>query len=111
MGAFPEIGHLDFGLAGNLAATFCGVERPHPYAERFAYVPNPSPGERLHNRGVKSILEKHPWYESRWKPQLEKESFIESNQMLFMLVPRWANDIAHVIGRCIVRRGTTSMNR
>lgn len=41
---------------------------------------------------VKAILQKHPWYETRWKLQLEKD-FINADEMLFMLAPRWADDI------------------
>jgi hypothetical protein len=41
---------------------------------------------------VKAILQKHPWYETRWKPQLEK-SHIDSDEMLFMLASRWADDV------------------
>src|SRR5215475_808879 len=41
---------------------------------------------------VKAILQKHPWYETRWKPQLEKD-FVNSDEMLFMLASRWADDI------------------
>ena len=42
---------------------------------------------------VRSILEKNPWYETRWKPQLEKLPEIERDEMLFMLAARWADDI------------------
>jgi S1/P1 Nuclease len=42
---------------------------------------------------IRAILEKHPWYESHWKGQLEKLPESERNEMLFMLAPRWADDI------------------
>src|ERR1041384_2946903 len=42
---------------------------------------------------VRSILEKNPWYESRWKVQLDKLPEAERDEMLFMLAPRWADDI------------------
>src|SRR5690242_16745406 len=42
---------------------------------------------------VRSILEKNPWYEMRWKPQWEKLPEPERDEMLFMLAARWANDI------------------
>src|ERR1051325_1328429 len=42
---------------------------------------------------VRSVLEKNPWYESRWESQLEKLSETERDEMLFMLAPRWADDI------------------
>jgi hypothetical protein len=41
---------------------------------------------------VKAILQKHPWYETRWKAQLE-EAHIDADEMLFMLAPRWADDV------------------
>ena len=42
---------------------------------------------------VRSVLEKNPWYETRWKPQLEKLSESERDEMLFMLAARWADDV------------------
>src|SRR5690349_19344488 len=42
---------------------------------------------------VRSVLEKNPWYETRWKPQLEKLPEPERDEMLFMLAARWADDI------------------
>jgi S1/P1 nuclease len=42
---------------------------------------------------VRSVLEKNPWYDSRWKAQLEKLPDTERNEMLFMLAARWADDI------------------
>jgi hypothetical protein len=42
---------------------------------------------------VKVILEKHPWYETHWKGQLEKASELPRDEMLFMLSARWADDI------------------
>jgi len=42
---------------------------------------------------VRFILEKNPWYETRWKAQLEKLPEAQRNEMLFMLAARWADDI------------------
>ncbi len=42
---------------------------------------------------VGSLLGKNPWYESRWKAQVEKISEAERDEMLFMLAGRWADDI------------------
>lgn len=42
---------------------------------------------------VRSILEKNPWYETRWKLQLEKLPGAELDEMLFMLAARWPDDI------------------
>jgi hypothetical protein len=42
---------------------------------------------------VRTRLEKNPWYETRWKPQLEKLPGAERDEMLFMLATRWADDI------------------
>jgi len=42
---------------------------------------------------VRASLEQHPWYESHWKEQLEKIPEDERDEMLFMLAPRWADDI------------------
>ena len=42
---------------------------------------------------VRANLEQHPWYESHWKGQLEKIPEGERDEMLFMLAPRWADDI------------------
>ena len=42
---------------------------------------------------VRSILEKNPWYEARWKAQLDKLPETERDEMLFMLAARWADDI------------------
>jgi len=42
---------------------------------------------------VRSSLEKNPWYETRWKSQLEKLPEPERDEMLFMLAARWADDI------------------
>jgi hypothetical protein len=42
---------------------------------------------------VRSVLEKNPWYESRWKGQLEKLPEAERDEMLFILAARWADDI------------------
>ena len=42
---------------------------------------------------VRSVLEKNPWYETRWKSQLEKLPEAERDEILFMLAARWADDI------------------
>src|SRR5690349_21396520 len=42
---------------------------------------------------ARSILENNPWYETRWKAQLDKQLESDRNEMLFMLVTRWADDI------------------
>src|SRR5262249_4822292 len=42
---------------------------------------------------VKAILQNHPWYEPHWKPRIEKESFVDADEMLFMLAPRWGDDV------------------
>jgi hypothetical protein len=43
---------------------------------------------------VRSVLEKNPWYETRWKSYLEKLPGSERDEMLFMLAARWADDIS-----------------
>ena len=42
---------------------------------------------------VRTILEHHPWYESRWRTLLEKVSESERDELIFMLAARWADDI------------------
>jgi hypothetical protein len=42
---------------------------------------------------VHSALEENPWYDTRWKPQLERLPDTERDEMLFMLAARWADDI------------------
>jgi len=42
---------------------------------------------------VRAMLEKNPWFETRWKSQLEKLPQAERDEMLFMLAARWADDI------------------
>lgn len=42
---------------------------------------------------IKSILEKHPWHANQWRAQLEKLPSIDRDETLFMLAPRWADDI------------------
>ncbi len=42
---------------------------------------------------VVAILRQHPQYESRWKPQLTGMSDQDQERMLFMLAPRWPDDI------------------
>ena len=39
------------------------------------------------------MVEKNPWYEIRWKVQLDKLPESERDKMLFMLAARWADDI------------------
>jgi hypothetical protein len=45
---------------------------------------------------VRSVLEKNPWYETRWKAQLDKLPEAERDEMLFMIAARWADDIRTV---------------
>ena len=42
---------------------------------------------------VRSVLEKPPWYETRWKSQMEKLPEAQRDEMFFMLAARWADDI------------------
>jgi hypothetical protein len=42
---------------------------------------------------VQAILEKHPWYPDRWRPDLESLLENQRAEMLFMLAARWADDI------------------
>jgi hypothetical protein len=42
---------------------------------------------------MRSVLEKKPWYETRWKSQLEKLPESERDEMLFILAACWADDI------------------
>ena len=42
---------------------------------------------------VRSVLAKNPWYETRWKAQLERLPEAEYDETLFMLAARWADDI------------------
>ena len=42
---------------------------------------------------IKAILQKHPWYETHWKEQLDKLPDSERDEMFFMLAPRWSDDI------------------
>jgi hypothetical protein len=42
---------------------------------------------------VQAILEKHPWYADRWRPDLEALPESQRGEMLFMLAARWADDI------------------
>jgi hypothetical protein len=37
---------------------------------------------------IRSVLERNPWYERRWKSQLEKLPQVERDEMLFMLAAR-----------------------
>ena len=43
--------------------------------------------------GVLSVLEKNPWYASRWKIQLDKLPEAQREEMLFMLAARWADNV------------------
>jgi len=43
---------------------------------------------------VRSILEKHPWYESRWQSQLARVPESQRVEMLFMLAARWVDTFA-----------------
>src|SRR5690348_4522050 len=42
--------------------------------------------------GVRFVLEKNSWYETRWKSQLEKLPQDQRDEMIFMLAARWADD-------------------
>src|SRR5689334_11062834 len=42
---------------------------------------------------VRSVQQNNPWYDSRWKAQLEKVPGDERAEMLFMLAARWADEI------------------
>ena len=42
---------------------------------------------------VRSVVAKNPWYQTRWKAQLNKLPESERDEMLFMLAARWADDI------------------
>ena len=42
---------------------------------------------------IRSVLEKNPWYEARWKSQLDKLPEAERDETLFMGAARWADDI------------------
>ena len=42
---------------------------------------------------VQGMLEKHPWYADRWRPDLEALPESQRTEMLFMLAARWADDI------------------
>jgi S1/P1 nuclease len=41
---------------------------------------------------IRAILEKNPWFDTRWKSQLQKLPDAERDEMLFMLAA-WADDI------------------
>src|SRR6476660_9889415 len=43
--------------------------------------------------GILSVLEKNPWYASRWKIELDKLPEAEREEMLFMLAARWADNV------------------
>jgi len=57
---------------------------------------------------ARSILEKNPWYEPRWKAQLQKLPESARDEMLFMLATRWADDIRIKDHSLSVRYGITS---
>jgi hypothetical protein len=42
---------------------------------------------------IRSVLEKNPWFDTRWKSQLQKLPDTERDGVLFMLAARWADDI------------------
>jgi hypothetical protein len=80
-------------LSGDAPVDRSRPEHPRPHAQRGDSLPNPAQGKPINNRHVKTILEKQPWFESRWKEQLEKLPDSERDEMLFMLAPRWADDV------------------
>jgi S1/P1 Nuclease len=51
-------------------------------------------------RKVVALLQRHPEYDSRWKPALEKAPLTqnEKDQYLFMLAARWPDDIRGATG-------------
>ena len=42
---------------------------------------------------VKSVLEKHPWYENQWQTRLQNVSVADHSLVLFMQAARWADDV------------------
>jgi hypothetical protein len=42
---------------------------------------------------VQAMLEKHPWYADRWRPDFEPLPETQRGETLFMLAARWADDI------------------
>ena len=69
------------------------MEHPRPHAERRNRVSNPTTRKPATILTVRSVLEKNPWYETRWKAQLDKLPEAERDETLFMLAARWADDI------------------
>ena len=57
-------------------------------AHRLLQSQNPETASR-----VQAILEKHPWYADRWRPDMEVLPESQRGEMLFMLAARWADDI------------------
>jgi hypothetical protein len=66
------------------------LEYPRPHAEWRNRVPNPATEKPTMIPKIRSVLEKNPWYETRWKAQLEKLQIQKQDEMLFML--------AHALG-------------
>jgi hypothetical protein len=60
---------------------------------------------------VRSVLEKNSWYETRWKPQLEKLPETERDELLFMLAARWRMTFAPWTKPRAVCRGITQISR
>jgi hypothetical protein len=69
-----------------------GPEHPRPHAERRYSLSNSTAGKSTHNSNCLLCLEKNPWYQTRWKVQLDKLPQAERDEMLFMLAARWADD-------------------
>src|SRR5919106_6573676 len=42
---------------------------------------------------AEAILQKHPWYAERWRPDLEALPESQRGEMLFMIAARWADEI------------------
>jgi hypothetical protein len=42
---------------------------------------------------VRSLLEKHPWYEKHWRAQLNNFPDPDRNEILFMVATNWADDV------------------
>jgi hypothetical protein len=81
-----------FGYNPVLCVSSRGLEHPRPHAERRNCLSNPA-ARKSTIPIVRSVFEKNPWYETRWKAQLEKLPQSERDEMLFMLAARWPDDI------------------
>lgn len=57
---------------------------------------------------VQAMLEKHPWYADRWRPDFEPLPETQRGETLFMLAARWADDIRTKDRLSTARHGITS---